>query len=128
MIVLFQFLVILMTSKALSKSQPTIRTPNKPSCTDHILTNKPWNFQHYCVINTGLSDFHKMTVTVMKTSFENLQPRVANCRGYKYFENDRFRTDLLPKLCKVNIKENKNELNNFLDACKRILVIHASRK
>ena len=75
-----------------------------------------------------MTDFHKMTVTVMKTSFENLQPRAVNYRGYKYFENDRFKNDLLPKLCKVNIKENKNELNSFLDACKRILVIHASLK
>ena len=46
---------------------------NKPTCIDLILTNKPRSFQHSYVIETGLSDFHKMTVNVMKTFFEKLQ-------------------------------------------------------
>ena len=102
--------------------------PNKPSCTDLILTNKVRSFQHSCVIETGLSDFHKMTVTVMKTFFEKLQPRVVNYRDYKYFENDKFSTDLLSEFGKANIKEKENGLNNLLNACKRILDIHAPRQ
>ena len=31
-------------------------------------------------IETGLSDFHKMAVTAMKTFFEKLQPRVVYYR------------------------------------------------
>ena len=75
-----------------------------------------------------MSDYHKMTVTVMKTFFEKLQPRVVNYRDYKHFENDRFRTDLLSEFGKPNIAENENGLNNLLNACKRILDIHAPRK
>ena len=59
-----------------------------------------------------MSDFHKMTVIVLKTFFEKLQPRVVNYRDYKYFEYDRFRTDLFSELDKANIEEEqKNGLN-----------------
>ena len=49
-----------------------------------MLTNKPRSFNHSCVIETGLSDFHSMTVTVMNAKFEKLQPRVVN---YKYYSH-----------------------------------------
>ena len=114
--------------KNLIKEPTCYKNPNKPSCIDLILTNKPQSFQHSYLIETGLSDFHKMTVTVMKTFFEKLQPRVVNYRDYKYFENDRFRTDLLSEFGKANIEEKENGLNNLLNACKRILDIHAPRK
>ena len=64
----------------------------------------------------------------MKIFFEKLQPRVVNYRDYKYFENDRFRNDLLSEFGKANIEEKENGLNNLLNACKRILDIHASRR
>ena len=56
----------------LIKEPTCYKNPNKPFCLDLILTNKPRSFQHSCVIETGLSNFHKMTVTVMKTFFEKL--------------------------------------------------------
>ena len=93
-----------------------------------MLTNKPRSFKHSCVIETGLSDFHRMTITVMKATFEKLQPRVVNYRDYKYFENSRFRADLLSKLSKVNIEENKEALSDFLNTSKRILDLHSPRK
>ena len=64
----------------------------------------------------------------MKTFFEKLQLRVVNYRGYKYFESDKFRTDLLSEFGKANIAEKENWLNNLLNACKRILDIHAPHK
>ena len=64
----------------------------------------------------------------MKATFEKLQPRVVNCGDYKYFENCRFRADLLSELSRANIKENEEGLSDFLNACKRILDPHAPRK
>ena len=61
-----------------------------------------------------------MTVTVMKTFSEKLQPIVVKYRDYKYFENEIFKTDLLSILGKVNKEENENGFNNFLDACKKM--------
>ena len=44
-------------------NKPTCyKNPDKPTCTDLILTNCPRSFQNSCVIETGLSDFHKMIV------------------------------------------------------------------
>ena len=112
-----------------SLKEPTCyRNPNKPSCIDLILTNKPRRFEHSRVIETGLSDFHKMTVTIMKIFFEKLQPRVVSYRDYKHFENDKFRTDLLLKFGKANLEENENGLNNLFTASKRILDTHVPRK
>ena len=41
-----------------------------------------------------------MVLTVMKTSFDRLKPRVINYRDYKSFENKLFREDLLYELSK----------------------------
>ena len=40
-----------------------------------MLTNSPNGFQNLRAIETGLSDFHKMTATVMKMKFEKLKLR-----------------------------------------------------
>ena len=69
-----------------------------------------------------------MTVTVMKTFFDKLQPRVVNYRDYKYFENDKFSTNLLSEFGKANIEEKENRLNNLPNACKIKLDIQAPRK
>ena len=55
--------------------QPTCyKNPNNPTRTDLILSNTPRSFQSTCVIETGLSDFHLITLTVMKKSFRKSPP------------------------------------------------------
>ena len=55
--------------------QPTcFKNPENPSCIDLILTNKPRFFLSTCVIETGLSDFHRMAVSVLKTHFRKQIP------------------------------------------------------
>ena len=50
-------------------NKPTCyKDAEKPSCIDLILTNCPRSFQNSCVLETGLSDFHKMVTTIMKTT------------------------------------------------------------
>ena len=83
------------------------KKPSKPSCIDLILTNKPQRFKYSCVIKAGLSNFHRMTIMIMKATFEKLQPRVVNYTDYKSFENCRFRAGLLSELRKANIEENE---------------------
>ena len=90
--------------KNLIKEPTCYKNPNKPSCIDLMLTNKPRSFKHSCVIKTGLSDFHRMIVTVMKATFEKLQPRVVNYRDCMYFEDCRFWADLLSELSKANVE------------------------
>ena len=54
--------------------EPTCyKNPEKPSCIDLILTNKPHSFQNSGVIETGLPDFHRMTVTITKMNCQELK-------------------------------------------------------
>ena len=48
------------------------RTPENYSCIDLILTNSSYCFHYFCVIETDLSDLHKMIVAVMKTTFQKI--------------------------------------------------------
>ena len=50
-----------------------------------LLTNRPKSFQSSSVVETGSSDFHKMAVTVIKTTFEKLKPRVIYTRNWNEF-------------------------------------------
>ena len=58
--------------KRLIKDATCYKNPENSGSIDLILTNNPLSFQYSCVIETGLSDFHRMVVTVMETSFEKL--------------------------------------------------------
>ena len=73
-------------------NKPTCyKKPEIPSCIDLILIHCPRSFQHSCVTETGLSDFHKMVATVMKRTYRKIEPKVIKYRDYKYFFNDTFR-------------------------------------
>ena len=85
-------------------------------CIDLILTNSPLSFQSSGVVETGLSDFHKMTVTVMKTTTQKLDPKIIHCRDYRKCSNYSFRQDLLSTLVMKNINLNDG-LQNVIDIC-----------
>ena len=64
-------------------NRPTcFKNPEKPSSIDPILTNCPRSFQNSCAIKTGLSDFHKLVVRVMKTTYKKSQPKIIIYRSY----------------------------------------------
>ena len=46
-------------------------------------------------VETGLFDFHKMVVSVFKTSFKNQKPKIVTYRDYKRFDNEKFRESLI---------------------------------
>ena len=50
-----------------------------------MLTSSYRSFQNSCAIETGLSDFHKMIVTVMKAYFQKQKSKVITYRDYKNF-------------------------------------------
>ena len=73
------------------------KNPDNASCIDLILTNKSNSFQHSKTYETGISDFHKMTVTVLKMSYTKLKPKIISYRDYKNYNNDKFRADILTR-------------------------------
>ena len=67
--------------KSLIKQPTCYKNSNKPRCIDDLtLTNVPRMFQSICVLETGLSDFHLMTLLVMRKTFKKMRPRVINYR------------------------------------------------
>ena len=73
-------------------------------------------FQNSCVIETGLSDFRGLTVTVLRSFFKKTEPKVIFYRDYKNFTNDNYR--LLIEELSVNLNiTNNTALDSFLDIC-----------
>ena len=63
---------------SLIKKPTCFQNSDKSTCIDLILTNQPSCFQHSKVFETELSDFHLLTVTEIKMSFQKLQPKIIN--------------------------------------------------
>ena len=106
--------------------QPTCyKNPSRPTRIDLILTNVPRSFQSTCVVETGLSDFHLMTLTVIKKSFKKFQPRIINYRSYKHFSNDTFKKDRIDMLSTEKFVINDDGLRRFCGLSVNILNKHA---
>ena len=77
------------------------KNPSSPTTIDVILTNRKESFCDVTVIETGLSDFHKMTVTCLKRYFKKLPPKTVFYRDYKHFDVNLFRNALLNDLLPI---------------------------
>ena len=102
--------------------------PNIQPCIELLLTNFLKNFQNSSVIEIGLSDFHKMVVTLMKTSFWKLESKIIDYRNYRHFSNDRFRENVRSELSKVVLENSDKGFNKFLGVCKEALNMYAPLK
>ena len=81
-------------AKNIVKDKTCYKNAANPSCIDLFITNSPSSFQNTVVLANGLSDFHKMPVTVLKTKFGKCKPKEVTYRDYKKFDEDLFKTDL----------------------------------
>ena len=60
---------------SLVKEPTCFKNPYNPSCIDLFLTNRPRSFQNTLTIETGISDFHKMVITVMKVFYKKTETK-----------------------------------------------------
>lgn len=63
--------------KRIMKGPTCFKKSGKSFCINLILINSPYNFQNCCAMEKGLSNFHKMIDSVMKTTFQKLQPKIV---------------------------------------------------
>ena len=87
----------------------------------------PRSFQNTCVIEAGLSDFHLMTLTVMRKSFKNLS-QSYKLWFYKHFSNAVFRENLLGKLSQQTFVNNDYAFVKFYNITLKTLNKHVLRK
>ena len=80
------------------------------------------------MIETELSDFHKMIVAVLKMHFPKIKPRVIKYRKYKTFNNDAFVNNLRKELTKQKKVLDEKGLDAFSEICTYVLEKHAPQK
>jgi hypothetical protein len=85
-------------AKNLVKQKTCFKSIDNPSCIDLFLTNCHQSFQNTTTVSTGLSDFHKMVVTVMKNTFPKAKPKIVQYRDDKNFSEEDFHTELNERL------------------------------
>ena len=103
--------------KNLIKEPTCCKNPANPKCIDLMLTNRHRSFQNSCVIEPGLSDFYKMTVTVLSSSLKKSKPKVISYRDHKNFTNNNYRSFIEELSGNLNITNN-TALDSFLDICR----------
>ena len=85
-----------MNSKGIIKEPVCFKSLSRPSCIGPVITNT--NTQNTKAISTGLSDFNKMVVSVLKYTFYRSAPKELVYRDYKNFIRVIFKTELDNKL------------------------------
>ena len=72
----------------------TCFTKNGSSSIDVIFTNRVKSYQKTSVFETGLSDYHGLVITILKSHIPRLKPKVIKYRNYKKFDTAKFLEDV----------------------------------
>ena len=112
--------------KSLNKEPNCFKNPNNPSCIDLFLTNRSRYFQNTSTIETGISDFHKLAVTVLKMFYKKQNPKIILYRNYKTFNEELFSIELDKELAKIDL--NNAELAEFHNKFLSVLSKHVPIK
>ena len=96
----------------LVKEKTCFKYINNTSCIDLFLTNHPKSFHNTKTISSGMSDCHKMIVTVLKMKFCKAQTKIVYYRNYKKIYKNIFRTKLKQKL-EINKSSNYSDFENI---------------
>ena len=107
--------------KNLTEDNTCFKNPEKPSCIDLIITNRQKCFQKF-------SDFHKMTLTVMKLFCKKQKATIIPYRSYKHFSNEVFTADVRNRISQVTSQNNDLEFDIFKAALNEAIQRHAPIK
>ena len=69
-----------------------------PSCIDHIITNKQFRFMKSCALETGISDHHKMIMSVFRCTFAKGNHKMFFYRDFQSFDKENFENDISSKI------------------------------
>ena len=107
--------------------QPTCfkKNSDNPTLIDQILTNSRKSFHSSSVYVTGSPDFHKLTLTVLKTFYVKYKLKIIQYRDFIHFGNASFRADF-QELSLKNVLPGKFE--KFKYTFWKALKIHAPMK
>jgi hypothetical protein len=89
--------------KSLIKTPTCFKSDSNPSCIDLILTNRNNCFQNSSTMETGLSDFHHLVFTVLKTTFKKKPPKIIKYRIYKSYNAFNYLNDVNFSLAGIDL-------------------------
>ena len=78
--------VVEVNFKHLIKEPTCYKNPINPKCIDLMLTNMQRSFQNSSDIHSGLSDFHMMIATVLRSYFLKFKSEIIMYRDLKKFQ------------------------------------------
>ena len=79
-------------------------------------------------VETGLSDFHKMTLTVMKVFYKIQKINIVTYRNYKHFSDEAFMFDVKNSIIQMTSENNYLEFDRFKAAPDEAVERHAPIK
>ena len=107
--------------KALKEKPTCFNNFNNPSCIDIFLTNSSKSFEKLLTLETGMSDFHKLIITILKVKPDKLPPRIIKYRDYKNFESEALSSKL-----QVSLKNFDTNNSSFIEF-KTIFMEHLNK-
>ena len=111
--------------KRLIKDNTCFKNLLKPSCIDLIITNSSKSFQNSVTLETGLSDIHKMMLTVMKVFCKKQKTNIVTYRNYKHFSNEAFMFDAKNSIIQMTSGNNELEFDQLKAALVEAIERHA---
>ena len=109
-------------SKNLVEQKTSSKSTNNPSCYDIFVTNSPRSFQNTIIFASGLSDFLKMTLTILKSTSSKGRPKQIVSRKFKNFDLNNFKDEIRTKMQSVDKYE------AFVEELLKVLNIYAPLK
>ena len=108
--------------KNLVKEPTCFKNVENPTTIDLFLTNFSRSFFSTKTITTGISDFHKMVLTILRNKYPKRDPKVIEYRCYRNMDRREFRKNLKHSL------SGANNIEEFHNIYLRTLDIHAPLK
>ena len=82
----------------------------KGTSIDVLLTNKPGSFHKTGIFETGISDHHKLILSVFRSYFTRIPPKIIEYRNYKNFNETVFLHALGQELLKGEMYKINSEM------------------
>ena len=93
---------------------------------DVLLTNRPGSFHKTDIFKIGISNHHKLILSVFCSYFTRIPPKTIEYRNYKNFNETVFLHDLDQELLKGEMYKSNNEMySTFTKVFRLLLDIHA---
>ena len=106
--------------------EPTCFKAENPTCIGLTLSNRYRSCQHTTIIETGLSDFHKLVVAILKTTYQKFGPTIVNYRDYRNCTEQTFKQDLRTEFQRIQAED--LDYKNFQNCFEKVLDNHTPMK